>query len=215
MGLGPPWMKKAKDLLLTLMPSTSNIVRRAATEGLSLLATLCVAEDAHFLQSTVLHSLDEVMQGNNPDGKPKTIPLEPVSAARAGSLLTLACIQRTSTDIQIKQNKRSRNRLSRGAESGKQKMDELPTLQMMTRIIPSVVCYGYRDAFVVRTYAIHSLGLLLAYSGRIDHETPTDDDLQLIRKGVEIVEDNFLASWTAASLDSDRGMEVRSVTLWP
>jgi hypothetical protein len=206
-------MKKAKDLLLTLMPSTSNVVRRAATEGLALLATLCVTEDAHFLQSTVLHSLDEVMQGNNPDGKPKTIPLEPVSAARAGSLLTLACIQRTARDIQTKQNKRSRKRMSRVAETNRQKMSELPTLQMMTRILPSVVCYGFRDAFVVRTYAIHSLGLLLAYSGMLDHEPPTDEDLQLMRKGVEIVEDNFLASWTAASSDLDRGMEVSSSLL--
>jgi hypothetical protein len=93
-GFGPPWMNKAKDLLLTLLPSASNIVRRACAEGLALLATLGVSEDAHFLQSTVLHSLDEVMQGNKPDGRPRTIALEPVSAARAGSILTLCSIVR-------------------------------------------------------------------------------------------------------------------------
>ena len=57
-GLGPQWMNKAKDLLLTLLPSASAIVRRAAAEGLALLATVGVTEDAHFLQSAVLHSID-------------------------------------------------------------------------------------------------------------------------------------------------------------
>ena len=66
-------MNTAKDLLLTLIPSASHIVRRGAAEGLALLATLGVTEDAHFLQSTVLHSLDEVMQGNQPDGKRKKV----------------------------------------------------------------------------------------------------------------------------------------------
>lgn len=34
-GLGPQWMNKAKDLLLTLLPSASTVVRRAAAEGKS------------------------------------------------------------------------------------------------------------------------------------------------------------------------------------
>jgi len=209
-GLGPPWMNKAKDLLLTLLPSASNVVRRAAAEGLALLATLGVTEDAHFLQSKVLHSLDEVMQGNKPDGRPRAIALEPVSAARAGSLLTLACIQRTASVVTKRQASRARDRSSNRSSSTNADgaNNVLPLLQMMTRIIPSADCHGFKDYFVVRIYAMHSFAVLLAYSGRLEQVSFTDDDLQLLRKGVELVEDNFSASWTAASNDTDRGQEV-------
>jgi hypothetical protein len=206
-------MNKAKDILLTLLPSASNIVRRACAEGLALLATLGVTEDAHFLQSSVLHSLDEVMQGNKPDGRPRTIALEPVSAARAGSLLTLASIQRTSSKIASKQRARSRRRDSKAVrnEVTEQVDNGLPLLQMMTRILPSAACYGFRDYFVVRTYALHSFAVLLAYSNRIEKNTLSDDDKQLLRKGIELVEDNFSVSWTASSTDIDRGQEVSVV----
>jgi hypothetical protein len=149
-------MNKAKDLLLALLPSTSNIVRRAAAEGLALLATLGVTEDAHTLQSTMLHSLDEVMQGNQPDGKPR-IPIDPVSAARAGSLLTLACIQRTTHRITERHRVRARGRSTNTSAVTEVQNDSLPTAQMLTRIIPSLSCHGVlrdKEAFVVRTYAI-------------------------------------------------------------
>jgi hypothetical protein len=208
-GLGPPWMNKAKDLLLMLLPSASNVVRRAAAEGLALLATLGVTEDAHFLQSKVLSSLDEVMKGNTPGGRPRTIALETVSAARAGSLLTLACIQRTAFAVAKKKDSRARDRASNSNEKEADGADnELPLLQMMTRILPSAAGHGFKDYFVVRTYALHSFGILLAYSGRLDKASLSDDDKQLLRKGVELVEDNFSASWTAASTDVDRGQEV-------
>lgn len=197
-------MSKAKDMLLTLLPSSSHVVRRAAAEGLALLATLGVSADAHFLQSTVLHSLDEVMQGNQPDGKQRAIPLEAVSAARAGSLLTLGCIQRTAYNIQTERSARTRGR---GNSVAKDDEDTLPTLQMMTRLLPSLACYGVRDYFNVRTYALHSFGVLLAYSNRVD-DNLNAEDTHLLKKGVEIVEDNFLAAWTVASFDYDRGNEV-------
>lgn len=211
-GLGPPWMNKAKDLLLALLPATSNIVRRAAAEGLALLATLGVTEDAHTLQSTVLHSLDEVMQGNQPDGKPRAIPVAPVSAARAGSLLTLACIQRTTHQITEKHRARARGRSSTNSAMAEIQSDALPTIQMMTRIIPSVACHGVlrdREAFVVRTYAMHSFGLIIAYSSRLDQGELSRESLQLLKKAVEVVEDNFLAAWTAVSSVFDGGQEVR------
>jgi hypothetical protein len=204
-------MSKAKDLLLTLLPSASNVVRRAAAEGLALLATLGVTEDAHFLQSTVLHSLDEVMQGNKPDGRPRAIALEPVSAARAGSLLTLACIQRTAFIAAKKKDSRARDRAVNREKEGGGAENELPLLQMICRILPSAGGHGFKDYFVVRTYALHSFGILLAYSARLDKGSLTDDDKQLLRKGVELVEDNFSASWTAASIDVDRGQEVRDL----
>jgi hypothetical protein len=213
LGLGPPWMNKAKDLLLTVLPSPSSTVRRAAAEGLALLATLGVSEDAHFLQSKVLHSLDEVMQGNKPDGKPRAIALEPVSAARAGSLLTLACIQRTAFNVAKKQIARARSRVNNSKDVESRRASELPLLQMMTRILPSIACSGFRDFFVVRTYALHSFSVLLIYSERLEKTTDLDKgDKQLLRKAVELVEDNFAASMTISSTEMDRGQEAEKMT---
>lgn len=206
-------MNKAKDLLLTLLPSGSTIVRRAAAEGLSLLATLGVTEDAHFLQSTVLHSLDEVMQGNRPDGKAKTIALEPISAARAGSLLTLACIQRTAFNTEKRQQARARGRVKSQHvdQSVEKKGDGLPVLQMLTRILPSASCHDFKDYFVVKAYAIHAFDILLSYSNRISHPSLSDEDKQLLLKAIELVEDNFSSSWIFASNDLDRGQETEKM----
>ena len=85
--------------------------------------------------------------------------------------------------------------------------NDLPILQMMTRILPSVACHGFRDYFVVRTYALHSFAVLVSYSGRLDNDTLSSDALQLLRKGVELVEENFATCWTASSNDIDRGQE--------
>jgi len=213
-GLGPPWMNTAKDLLLTLLPSASTIVRRAAAEGLALLATLGVTEDAHFLQSTLLHSLDEVMQGNKPDGKARPIALEPVSAARAGSLLTLACIQRTAHNVSKRKSERARGRVMRSktGDAVDKSNENLPVLQMMTRILPSAACHGFKDFFVVKAYALHSFAVLLIYSARLNAPSLGDEDKQLLRKAIELVEDNFSASWTAASADIDRGQEAEKMT---
>lgn len=203
-GLGPPWMNKAKDILLTLLPSTSNTVRRAAAEGLALLATLGVTEDAHTLQSAVLHSLDEVMQGNKPDGKPRAIPVEPVSAARAGSLLTLGCIQRTANNIKLIQTARSKGRSTASETATAAQEHALPTMQMMTRILPSIACHAtIRDAFVPRIYGIHAFNILLAYSTYQKEDEWTAEDQHLIKKAIESVTDNFLSCWTAVSTDMD------------
>lgn len=92
---GPPWMERATSLLLRLLPSPSDNIRRGAAESLSLLATLGVSEDAHTLQSTILYSLDEVMKGSGVGTSPKT-QLETLGFAKAGSLLALASIQRAA-----------------------------------------------------------------------------------------------------------------------
>ena len=92
---GPLWMEKATSLLLHLLPSPSGIIRRGAAEGLSLLATLGVSEDAHTLQSSILHSLDEVMNGINAGSNQKS-NLDALPFARAGALLALACMQRAA-----------------------------------------------------------------------------------------------------------------------
>ena len=208
-GLGPPWMNKAKVLLLTLLPSSSTNVRRASAEGLALLATLGVTEDAHFLQSALLHSLDEIMQSNKSDGKARTHALDLVSAARAGSLLTLACIQRTASNVAKRKLARARGRLygTNTDQSIDKSNDNLPVLQMMTRILPSAACHGFKEQIVVKTYAIYSFTVLLMYSTRLSATRIGEDDKQLLRKGIELVEDNFSASWTAASNEIDKGQE--------
>jgi hypothetical protein len=213
-GLGPPWMNKAKDLLLTLLPSSSTIIRRAASEGLALLATLGVTEDAHFLQSSLLHSLDEVMHGNKPDGKPRSIALESVSAARAGSLLTLAFIQRTAYNVARRKRARARGRAGGGKASAfvDESNENLPVLQMMTRIIPSAACHGFKDYFAVKTYALYSFSVLLAYSLRLETQPLGIEDQQLLLKAVELVEDNFSGSWASVSSDFDRGQESEKMT---
>jgi hypothetical protein len=208
-GLGPPWMNKAKDLLLSLLPSASSNVRRAAAEGLALLATLGVTEDAHFLQSALLHSLDEVMQSNKHEGKARTITLDQVSAARAGSLLTLACIQRTAHNMAKRKDARARARFqgSKSNENLDKASDDLPVLQMMTRILPSAACHGFKEYFLVKTYALYSFTVLLMYSKRLNTVNLREEEMQLLRKGIELVEDNFISSWTAASSDTDRGQD--------
>jgi hypothetical protein len=212
--LGPQWMNMAKDLLLTLLPSASTLVRRAAAEGLALLATLGVSEDAHFMQSTVLHSLDELMQGNKPDGKPRTISLESISASRSGALLTLASIQRAThrtTELQL-HKARERARSYGDDEAVVAKGDELPLLQMITRVLPSLAFHGaFRDSFMVRIHALHAFALLLAYSSRMDLSNPDEVDMQLLRKSVELVEGNFGAGWTSAIVDLDRGQEAEKM----
>jgi hypothetical protein len=202
-------MNKAKDLLLSLLPSASSSVRRAAAEGLALLATLGVTEDAHFLQSSLLHSLDEVMQSNKHEGKARTITLDQVSAARAGSLLTLACIQRTAHNMAKRKNARARARFqgSKSNENLDKASDDLPVLQMMTRILPSAACHGFKEYFLVKTYALYSFTVLLMYSKRLNAASPNEEEKQLLRKGIELVEDNFISSWTAASSDTDRGQD--------
>jgi hypothetical protein len=203
-------MNKAKDLLLALLPSPSTVVRRAASEGLALLATVGVSEDGHFLQSAVLHSLDEVMQGNKPDGKPRSLSLDSVSAARAGSLLTLAFIQRTNYTVIKRKQQRAISRVTNESSEVSKTESNLPVLQMMTRILPSVACHGRRDYFTVRTCAMHAFAILVTYSGRLDKLTV--DAMQLLRKGVELIEENFASSWTASSADHDRGQEGEKMT---
>lgn len=200
----------AKDLLLTILPSVSFLVRRAAAEGLALLATLGVTEDAHFMQSTVLHSLDELMIGNKPDGKPRTLALEPISAARSGSLLTLASIQRTSHKMAEKQLDKARERAKSYGDDEvvAAKEDDLPLLQMLTRIMPSVSFHGvFRDYFIVRVSALHSFALLLSYSSKIDSSKPDEVAMQLLRKCIEVIEGSFCAAWTSATGDFDRGLD--------
>lgn len=208
-GIGPTWMTQAKDVLLNVFPCRSPFVRRAAAEGLAILSTLGVKEDAHFLQSAVLHSLDEVFQGSYGTGQARPITPAPVSGASATALLTLGCIQRTAYRIKSIRANQSRIRGSPQKQRKEDTDDVLPTLQMMIRVLPSTNCGTHRTFFGVRAYALHSFGLLVAYSDKLRGETLGPDELQLLKKLVGVVEDNFLAAWTTVSADKDQGNEVR------
>jgi hypothetical protein len=201
-GIGPPWMKTAKNLFFMLLPSPSHLIRRGAAEGLALLATLGVSEDAHTLQSTILHSLDEVMQGSLPNG-PKLAP-ESIGGARAGSLLALACIQRTTRGVaDASRTRPGRSRISNTDEE--EKDNSPPTMIMMSRILPSLTPLGFEgETFLVRTYALHAFGLLVAYSSTME----TEEYAQTLQKAVEVVDHNFLSAWTSVCADFHSGREV-------
>ena len=213
-GLGPKWMNRAKDVFLTVLPTQSHAVRRAAAEGLAFLATLGVKEDAHLLQSAILHSLDEVMQGNiAPPAQARMVSTEMVSAARSGALLALACMQRAT--YRIKKQRAARARIRGSSEESKEDNnndDLLPTVQMITRILPSIAFRKTGGFFGVRTYGLHSFGLLFAYSNKLLSGSLNAEDTHLLKKGVELVEDNFAGAWTIASLDFDHGNEVRTLS---
>ena len=209
--MGPPWMNRAKDLFFALLPSSVHLIRRAAAEGLSMLATLGVTEDAHTLQSSILHSLDELMKGNLPDGTVRKFQLnnEALSSVKAGSLLTLACIQRTAQKMDSDERDRARARSSSmgnaQSTSGESAADTAPqTMIMLTRVLP----YSHEsDFFNVRTHALHALELLISYSFPEKDEEITAESLHILQKAVETIESNFLSTWTAITADFDGGRE--------
>jgi len=213
---GPPWMERATTLLLRLLPSSSGIIRRGAAEGLSLLATLGVSEDAHALQSTILHSLDEVMQGTSAPGGAgaKTQHPEAITYAKAGSLLTLACIQRAAERMKKSEKERAISR-SVARDTDHSENDRTPVMIMMTRLLPSLATQNMdADSLLTRTYALHSFGVLITNS--IPKGTKlSPDQVQIIWKAVESVETSFLSAWSAVVSDNSRGRERDKMTTLP
>lgn len=204
-GKGPPWMERATNILLQLIPSPSDVIRRGAAEGLSFLATLGNSEDANTLQSTILHALDEVMKGNNfvPNQKTST---EFTSFGRSGSLLSLACIQRTSKRIETAKIARLRS-VSHAPEE--MNADAPPVLIMMTRLLPSLATHSPElDSCIVRVHALQAFGVLISSSFPKPGESLTPEQKQIVWKAVEAVETSTLASWSAVMLDYNKGREV-------
>ncbi|KAL7470326.1 hypothetical protein ACHAXS_010551 [Conticribra weissflogii] len=207
-GVGPPWMERATNLLLRLLPSPSDVIRRGAAEGLSYLATLGVSEDAHTLQSTILHSLDEVMKGNTHGNQPKS-QIDTISFARSGSLLALACIQRAAKRMKKTEIDRAVSRsVSRAPDTDDSAIDGPPFLIMMTRILPSLTTQNPEaGSHLARTYALHSFGVMVSNSISISDETLSPDRIQIIWKAVEAVETSFLGAWSPAVSDISKGKE--------
>jgi len=205
-GVGPPWMVRATDLLLRLLPTPSDIIRRGAAEGLALLATLGVSEDANTLQSTILHSLDEVMTGSIP-GNSKMQETEILSYARAGSLLTLACIQRAAMRMTRTENERAESRsVVSSPRSRARENNSPPVMIMMTRLLPSLATQNFDgDSLLSRAYALHSFGILISNS--LSKGELSSSQLQIAWKAVEAVETSFLSAWSAVTSDISKGRE--------
>jgi hypothetical protein len=206
-GVGPPWMDRATNLLLRLLPTPSDIIRRGAAEGLALLATLGVSEDANTLQSTILHSLDEVMTGAALGNiNTKTQDLETLSYAKAGSILTLACIQRAAMRMKRAENERAESRSVSSPRSKMREDNSPPVMIMMTRLLPSLATQNFdADSLLARAYALHSFGILISNS--LPKGELTSSEIQIVWKAVEAVETSFLGAYSAVTSDISRGRE--------
>ena len=205
-------MEQATNLLLQLIPSSCDVIRRGAAESLSFLATLGVSEDAHTLQSMILHALDEVMTGNNLLPNQKT-SLDFTSFGRAGSLLSLACIQRTSKRMeQAKIDRVTQRSVAHEIDSQESIKDAPPVLIMITRLLPSLATHTPEfDSTIVRTHAIHSFGILIANSFPKIGEPLSIGEKQIVWKAIEAVETSFLGAWSPVVLDYNKGHEVSSI----
>ncbi|KAL7509674.1 hypothetical protein ACHAXN_006645 [Cyclotella atomus] len=207
-GRGPPWMERATSILLQLISSQSDHIRRGAAEGLSFLATLGVSEDANTLQSTILHALDEVMKGSNITQNQKT-SVDLTSFGRAGSLLSLACIQRNAKRIERSKIDRATSRsVAHTHESKESDENAPPVLIMMTRLLPTLATHSPDlDSSVVRSHAIHAFGILIANSFPKPDQSLSEEQKQIAWKAIEAVETSFLGAWSAVTFDYNKGRE--------
>ena len=204
-------MTKTTNVLFTLIPSTIHLVRRAAAEGLASLAAVGLNENKHSVQSSILHSLDEIMQGNNPDGTVKKVQPEMLISSRAGALLTLACIQRTIYSLFVDAKKRAELR-SHAVDASS--LSSPPTMIMMTRVLACLSTSTYAgDSMMIRASALHVFGLLLSYSFSPDSKEPGPEHIQILRKAVELIEHNFLSTWTTTSLPLEKSLKASQMLI--
>lgn len=201
--MGSPWMTKFKNLLFSLMPSTIPVVRRGAAECLASLAAVGLVENKHSVQSSILHSLDEVMQGHYPDGTARSSKHSSpdfLVSSRTGALLTLASIQRSIHLLVADSENRSQLK-SHAIELSS--ISAPPTMIMMTRVLSCLSTRPFHegDSSLARAYALHVFSLLMFYSiddpALKDAESP--EKIQIIKKAVELVEHNLLSTWTSSS----------------
>jgi len=198
--VGSSWTRLAGETFVLLMASCSALVRRASSEGLALLATCGYNENALALQTVVLTSLEETMQGaNHVDGKPRKPALEAMLFSKSAALLTIGCLQRASSakSIDFVKDKSPRN-------SSRPSLP-LPSAHMVRRLLVSSSSFGTAfDSVVVRVCALHALSLLVShYRGDCD-----EDRLHVLWTAVQAAEQTFISVWTAVSGEGDKGQEV-------
>jgi hypothetical protein len=101
-------------------------------------------------------------------------------------------------------------RSSRALERGQKDQDNediLPLFQILIKILPSITIRPTGGFLDVRAVGIHAFGLFFAYSSKLGGETMSPQESHLLRKLIELIEDNFLSAWTAASADYDHGTD--------
>jgi hypothetical protein len=217
-GMGPKWMGSAVKLLSVLLPSSESFIQRASAEGLGLLASLGITEDAHTIQSSVLHSVEELLRGNIPDymkTSSHNMHFEHNSSVKAGCLLAFGCMQRAA-QLMTKETARARSRFTSSRSDEVTYGSSAPTMIMLTRIIPYLATHASDDdSFLTRAYALHSFGLLLSYSKIMEADsTKPRERVQILSKAVEVVENNFFAAWKTNVTESDNKAHEVSTRIW-
>lgn len=209
-GTGPPWMSKMARLFFKLLTNPQPLVRRAAAEGLGILAPVGIKEDTHTLQSSILHSLEEMMQGSGNENALQQKNLYKI----AGCLLTFGCIQRASSSM-LSEDARNHSRSAslKHNDTSNAVGSQTPTMIMLTRLLPYTATHNADDeSFLARTCAIRSFNMLLSNSKLLDSDTNSPEEShQILSKAIEVVENNFFAAWKTNIAEIDvRTHEVRS-----
>lgn len=181
---GPPWMSKAVDLFIQLLQSPVSLVRRSAAEGLGLLVSVSVKEEAHDLRKLIDTSISGMMRETKSENPIQQKHLFQMNSWRkSGALLAYGCIQRAAAESTC----------------------QVPTMKMIAKMLPSTGTYVTdEDSFSTRTSAIHSFHLLLSYSNLIEGNKLNDEaKYQVLSKAVEIIENNFFAAWKTNTVEID------------
>ena len=154
-------MRRARDMLFVLLSSPYDLVRRASAECLATLAlsTRGMGGGIHGFQQTIIDSLEEIISGNMPNGKPRKAPQNILADAKAAALFSLACFQRHSYKFSMS--------LKSSAKSSSKNSDLdfliLSPLNMKIRTIllaniTSLTCDP--GSFTLAIYGVHSLTIL-------------------------------------------------------
>ena len=199
------WMIEAASAFLILLTVPNGRVRRAAAEGLSLIAS---HGDTNRLQSSILRSLENVMAAEVLDTTQTKASVPTSQSIFAGCLLTFGCIQRASreSNASITSSHKTADTSTKFAES-------IPTMLMLTRLLPHIATHkADEESFFCRTFALQSFSLLLSHSKIADDpDIDLSERVQILFKTVEVVESNFYTAWMTNPIEIDvKGIEVSS-----
>ncbi len=191
-GTSPPWMSRSTRLFFQLLQSNHSLVRRAASEGLGLLASVGVKEDIHTLDSSIILTLEQMLKvpGNESAMQQKQV-FDSALPKNGGCLLAFGSIHRTLSAVLM-------NDQTKQAQ-------KLPTTTMLTRLLPYIAIHTTEDdSLLTRTYALQSFSMILSHS-KIVENSVTDPEvcIQILSKSVEVVENNFFGAWKSNSSELD------------
>jgi hypothetical protein len=198
-----PWMIEAASVFLTLLPLPNGRVRRAAAEGLSLIAS---QGDTNRLHSSILRSLENAMATESFDATQANASVPTSQSTFAGYLLTFGCIQRASSEIHALSSSED-NIFDASTKPG----GSVPTMLMLTRLLPHIATHrADEESFFCRTFALQSFSLLLSHSKIVDNPAiDSSERAHVLFKAVEVVESNFYTAWMTNSIEVDtKGIEV-------